>query len=433
MRLPKEDHGFTLVEMALVILISGVLMGSALKLYHQHVKEEKYRVTYDHVDLTRQAVSAFYSERGRYPCPADPTLGPGNVNYGLENCRPGSVIPDISDPCNLGSVPAGLECAESTSRDADKDGNDDPVLIGVVPFRTLAQQDLITGFREYQSIDGFEMRLTYAVSELMTDQAFLVSNPANIALGAIDVRDENNRSVVEPERSAHFIVFSHGENKQGAYSVDGERFDNCRLIVVTGSPPEPTEYIPPPGSNLGDPLDIEVDKENCDDNDALFRKTLLSKTQDDNYSDDILFFGTSNITNIWLGSRNAPVGESWIYNTNLENVGIGIDDPQATLHVNGEVRTQDKFEAQEGYCPKSAMPNPSTPGYEPDCLDPAAIDGDLANMKCGPGEAATGIHNNSLVCESVFNAALTVPSCPPGEFLTGFRTDGITATATCSP
>lgn len=392
MKVVKSTGGFTAIEIAIVVLVSGLLFSAFFRLYENYLLHRDYRTTIENINLAQDALGEFFGLNGRYPCPADPTLPPGDPDYGIEQCR----ADWLTDPC-----PNNLTCLNVDSRDADGDGVDDPVVIGTLPSVTLAENAVEVPFVTNKGLDGYNMKLAYAVSENMTDQGLSVYNPANSNLGAIEVKDKNGRSAVVPEASAHYVIYSTGENNLGGFTRNGDSIGGC---VVTST----TNPIPP-GFNPG-MAGIEVEKENCDNNDAVFVKELHSLVDSDDYYDDILFVGISNMSSLWRRSLYSPPTDTYLYNTNLGSVGIGNSNPSSDLHVMGNVRTETQTQSDD-YCNLT----------RDDCVDPDFLGG--AGFQCPNGQAATGIEENRLVCAPIFTAPINF-TCPPGEFVTSFSNLG---------
>lgn len=75
-------QGFSFVEIVVVILIMGVLMGIAVPKAFQWVEKSKVSSTKTTLSSTQQAIDVYYSEVGKYPesltdlvqAPSDPAL-----------------------------------------------------------------------------------------------------------------------------------------------------------------------------------------------------------------------------------------------------------------------------------------------------------------------------------------------------------------------
>ncbi len=440
-----NSKGFTVIELAFVIMVSGLLMITAFTIYNSYQKQGDIRTTIDNLRLNEQALARFYSSYNFYPCPADPALPPGDPLYGVAQCR---VLP--TDPCLV------QECPIKTGSDVDNDGNDDAVLVGIVPFVTL--YDFIkvqtnAGSRSKMpyyattSLDAFKNRIAYAVSETMADEAptysvvgsvitpVIAPNgvvPKNPKWGIIEINDANGNSMLEPPGSAHFVVFSLGDNGFGAHTATGDLVESCEMLDAFGNP------IALPGFNNTSLAGMRLERENCDNSDEVFVQEIRSIADTNSYFDDILIIGMSQINNIW--TTNTTGG---LYNTNAGNIAVGpnLTDGSQALHVNGDpaatpapipgnIRAETQMQAQNGFCSKDTA--------DPGCLDPRfiATSGVLptADQNCPAGEVAYAIENNRLLCKSILPPGLMdLPTCPTGEFLRGIniRVDG-SFTAICN-
>ncbi|MGV0974422.1 MAG: type II secretion system protein [Azonexus sp.] len=85
-RLPSRNNGFSLVELAIVLVIvalltSGLLLGiSAQRNAAENIDAQRQ------LESIRDALTGFALTRGRLPCPAPPNLANTDANAGLENC-----------------------------------------------------------------------------------------------------------------------------------------------------------------------------------------------------------------------------------------------------------------------------------------------------------------------------------------------------------
>ncbi len=404
------QKGFTLVEIAIVLLISGISMMVAANLVKQYTIDTKYIKTLENIEMVKTALQEYVGLNGVYPCPADPTLGPNDANYGVASCR--NYTAGSFDPDACVNVPANITCTTVASRDGDGNGSPDVVMIGVIPFKTLADRVVDTPFREFHRLDGYGMLFSYAVTEHMTNTAIhSLSNPVNPRTGAIRVEDENRRSVTIPDNSAHFVAFSHGENKRGGYSASGRRSGNC-MVALGGGPLGP----PPAGPITVSGIKLEI--ENCDNNDAIFEQGIRSLGDNDSYNDDTLVYVATGISPIWKRQITSPPGESYIYNTNTGNVGIGTDNPQEKLHVRGSIKARKMaISGNDRFCKQDGT----------NCMNPSFIGG--AGDACDPGEVAYAIGENEIECRTISwnwnsNKQCTTLSNGNESFLRGFSNLG---------
>ncbi len=417
----KRNAGFTTIELAMVIIIFGMILGTIMTVFAFYNAERVKTHTQEAFDTVNAALLSFQATEGRYPCPADPAIPRGGLGYGLENV-------DGSGQCVANAT--SVFAATTTGIDQDDNGANDIVFIGAVPFNTILDPDGLPNsgdelqgipLRDITTYDGWGRKLTYAVSGTLTD-----SEDYNDYFGSIRVVDENRRSliqerefdtnndgIVDPSEDlngdgihnegqyAHFVVVSHGENGRGAYSSAGVQAETCPNFLPVATPPMVA-------SNVNE-------LENCDHNiDATFLSGLRNDA-DSSKNDDLTKFTINETSGLWVYADGSA---DQIHNTNSGNVGFGEDVPRERLEINGNLRSQGIRSA--AYCE-----NP----LDADCMKAEAIAGDLAEMTCPPGQAITGIDRNAVndatrsinLCAPVFSGPINACTCAPGCRVTGFR------------
>lgn len=77
MALRPGNRGFTIIEMAIVLLILGLLLGGGLAVLSTQVEIQKVKDTQRLLDEAREALLGFAVRNGRLPCPANPALAAG--------------------------------------------------------------------------------------------------------------------------------------------------------------------------------------------------------------------------------------------------------------------------------------------------------------------------------------------------------------------
>ena len=96
-------HGFSLVELAIVLLILGILGTSAILMFNAQVEAKLFADTQRTLDQAREAVMGFALRFGRLPCPAT------TVSGGVESPTTGGICTiDLNSgtPTAPGFVPA---------------------------------------------------------------------------------------------------------------------------------------------------------------------------------------------------------------------------------------------------------------------------------------------------------------------------------------
>lgn len=122
----RRFSGFSLIEVAIVLCIIGILSGIGIPALNNFIKHQKIRKTEDHLELIFQSITSYVLTNKRLPCPAKPTA------VGEER--------GISEP----------NCLFTEK------------FIGLVPYRTL-------GIPEKIVKDGYHNWITYAVNPVLTN------------------------------------------------------------------------------------------------------------------------------------------------------------------------------------------------------------------------------------------------------------------------
>jgi prepilin-type N-terminal cleavage/methylation domain-containing protein len=122
--------GFTLIEMAMVLVILGLMVGGGIIAVTPLVDQAHTTQTNTALDQVENALVLFAIRNNRLPCPADGSLTTASANYGVENVTTGAT------PYTCFTNPA------TTLANA------------VIPWKTL-------GLDESYSVDGWGNRLSY--------------------------------------------------------------------------------------------------------------------------------------------------------------------------------------------------------------------------------------------------------------------------------
>jgi prepilin-type N-terminal cleavage/methylation domain-containing protein len=134
----NSEKGFTLVEMAIVIAIIGVLVGAAFSLINPLSRSMRETGTKAKMERVADALASYAQRHKRLPCPAPPDYTDNPAAYEML----GAMWSDSSgDP----------DCVSDFSRQK-----------GIVPYRTL-------GIAEDDVRDGWGHYFTYAVTGGLTD------------------------------------------------------------------------------------------------------------------------------------------------------------------------------------------------------------------------------------------------------------------------
>ena len=182
-------RGFSLIEMAVVLVIMGLLLGGLLMPLAARMDIQHYNETRQKLALIKEAINGFVLAHGRFPCPAAPAIASSVAGAGTENCS---------------------------------------LAAGVVPWATLATPEL----------DAWGGRFSYVVTASMQDEipANTVTPPASCttipsaasfalcSAGSLTINSTAGGSVA---LQVPAVIISHGKNGFGAYRDDGSQLSSA--------------------------------------------------------------------------------------------------------------------------------------------------------------------------------------------------------------
>lgn len=279
----KRNGGFTLIEMAVVLVIISMVAGGFLTLLT--VKDEQGRIdlTKERLQRVEEALMMFYKKYHRLPCPAQRTIADDVAGFGVEYTNGASVCDDTQSPAGIAKANAA--------------GAVDEVWIGIVPTRSLNLPDIY-------GIDGWNTRFTYAVVNDLAQSEALFTGYTNTTdnTGVIQILDNFNTTnnaadgnqitsntldaAGEYETNA-YIIISHGKDRRGGFSTSGTAIKTC-----------------PTGAS------VVEESENCDGDD-VFRDSGITDMSSTNvgYFYDYVRYKTRNQLVFDAASRNSLSGD----------------------------------------------------------------------------------------------------------------------------
>lgn len=202
----RSQAGFTLIELAIVLVVIGLLIGMFSHVGVGYLESKQREATQMKLDAVEEALVRFVAATRRLPCPADATAAA--ANQGVEALAVG-----------------GGSCTGSQ--------ND-----GIVPWRTLglARQAAVDGwdnfftYRVYDgssgslvAADGMDMSgidpATNAPATFLEGRGLLVKEAVGVA--PITNDPTSNDPTVIPPTGAAYVLISHGRNGLGTYTQAG--------------------------------------------------------------------------------------------------------------------------------------------------------------------------------------------------------------------
>lgn len=362
------SRGFTLLEVAIVLVIIGLLTAPLMMLYKNYMEQQILLKTTSSLAESNNAMQRFFLRNKFYPCPAGRALSPADPNFGRSDCSL--------------SLAAGACSAAGICRVAGETAGE-TVLIGALPFVTMEMQLKDTA-------DGYANRIQYAITASLANipsvpPAPPTPPPANPAAREVAVLD----SISGVNRTIPGLLVALGSNKLGAYSGNGALITSCAG----------------PG----------IDVENCDlDNDFIENADYSNASGSSEFDDNITTTDWT-LGEIW---EYTPSSFNDIYNRNPGNVGIGTDAPTVKLDVVGKIRAND-IHAQR-LCDETG-----TVCFSPDWIGGIPQKSGGTALDCGD-EVMTGIDgpNGQALCSGVAITGLANQTCAAGEFVSGFDING---------
>ncbi|OGA31857.1 MAG: hypothetical protein A3F75_03115 [Betaproteobacteria bacterium RIFCSPLOWO2_12_FULL_64_23] len=194
-----RSAGFTLAEMAIVLLVVGLLLTSVLSTVSTQVEARNIAETQSRLSLIKDALTGFAQANGRLPCPADGTLATGATGAGLEEVT-------------------GNICKTPATRYA------------VLPWATLGVAETDVWGRRFSYVVDVNFADAYAALSWgagctpspapASPTSFALCSPGTLAVKTRTAANKTGTSV----SNIPLVIISHGRNGYGAYTPDGTQF-----------------------------------------------------------------------------------------------------------------------------------------------------------------------------------------------------------------
>ncbi|MCB9991721.1 MAG: type II secretion system protein [Rhodospirillales bacterium] len=393
----EKTAGFSLIELAIALIVISFITTPLIMAYNAYLKGHQISETRTTLRHIRDAINVFIDANGRYPIPASLATVEGDPNHGVE----GNPTPTA---CAGGWFLADGMCETASG-----------VLIGAVPFDAL-------GLDIKRINDYWGNRILYAITASRTNE---ITYNASAGIITVQVLD-NARLPINYANDYDMVLLSFGGSPEGGISDAGAFIGVC----VNATP--------------------EYEDENCDFDDVF----LLERNPGDQFKDGTVSRvpGNGFYDDITLEQKQFPQ-DRWIESetnkdfaiSNAQRIGIGTTNPQANVHVIGDVRADNVL--SDSICDDALA----------GCFDPEIIAGDVADMDCGSNAIASSsggeepvlsIGNSRVRCAMAVNTAGTSVDpngrkfklnsslfayntpCPLGERMIRFNSSG---GAECAP
>ncbi len=367
----KEDSGISLLEVAIGMVLLGLITLPLIRSYKIEVVRKANEVSGTSLTLSYKAINSFYkSGNSHYPCPANLAAKEGDADFGKAgNCTLASI-----KPCTAATwFSTGGICKTA--------GGSNSVIIGGVPFADL-------GIRQERSLDYWNNKLIYAVTFEQTDDLTFLANSGEVNLMAVS--SNGGAPYVKTDATPYdFFIFSTGASAVGGYTKNGQIISACGS-AATG-----------------------YDNENCDFDDVFFHGTVNRDGENPRteiagplFFDDYTKSQESVPEDMWYQHPDNIIYPQNFIITSAARVGVGTADPQASIHASNpnypltstdpaDIRVEGILKSDQ-ICDQGSV----------NCFNPKSITGNEAVMKCDADASLDGdqavvrLANNKVTCGS---------------------------------
>ncbi|TAK99541.1 MAG: prepilin-type N-terminal cleavage/methylation domain-containing protein [Rhodospirillaceae bacterium] len=202
------ERGFTLIEMAIVMVVIGLLLSGGILALAPVIESSKTTETNGHLDRIEQALTVYVIQNGCLPCPANPsiastvTVAP-RAGYALAG---GEYTGCTATACTYASGTAGGP--------------------GGVPWANL-------GLSEGDATDGFGNRIAYTITPgLQNTNGMQRTPPSSYPSGTISI---NNYAGTAQTTAAAYVLVSYGTDGSFGYARSTGTQQTAKYGQVAGN------------------------------------------------------------------------------------------------------------------------------------------------------------------------------------------------------
>ena len=233
----KSESAFTIIEVAIVLLIVSILLGYTVALFPKQQELKQYRAVEQEMDQIMAAIVGFAQVNGRLPCPAIPNSAGAEDGGGAADCNNFGGFPPVNTLGLTGRLNADSLLLDPwgnpyryyvTNNDANGDGASDFVRNNE-QMRIVGVVDALPGPGDgYTDLDG--RYLICDSTGTNTDGTDDECDGAGIVFGRPDASPPTLYG------GAPFVLVSHGRNWNEGPAA-GDELENLGATLTTAFAP----------------------------------------------------------------------------------------------------------------------------------------------------------------------------------------------------
>lgn len=232
----KNDYGYNLVILSMIILIMGAIMTAVIGYYDTSNITRKTRITEEKFEVVNTALANYFTRYGKMPCPAPLDCDQNGCNYvtlesNSENneeeanfeCETEECINSISYSKKLGveyrfRTAIGEHClADGIGVFKSKNEKGETLLYGNIPAKTL-------GLDNSYLVDAWGNKMAYIIPESLTQEGALKT--------ILDNKVHSTDSGEYVKDGEMFLLLSNNVNIQGAYPLDSRENNDFKDTII---------------------------------------------------------------------------------------------------------------------------------------------------------------------------------------------------------